>query len=194
MSRPANSARRAEARARRRSSSVRIKDHALHRHRHRHRHAAVVVASRGVVRSFAIADQRLSSAKAASSRGRTCAQHAGEHERGLVLLGRGSTCGRRLAKRQLKPNKLPASATRCVHTQSRSPLFDHLIPDCQSKLVDCFYYCGVNRSSAWAAKGWQIRSPTLQNGTEFISAERLTAKYYKFVLPQELHDWVHLGR
>ena len=130
-----------------------------------------------------------------------CAAREVNTSEALSFLGEAeeSTCGRRLAKRQLKPNKLPAAALRLaaytytIRSDHRSPLFDHLIPDCQSKLVDCFYYCGVNRSSAWAAKGWQIRSPTLQNGTEFISAERLTAKYYKFVLPQELrsgYDWV----
>jgi hypothetical protein len=47
-------------------------------------------------------------------------------------------------------------------------------------------------ADAWATKGWRIRKVQLLRGTTFVSARRLTAKFYKFVLPRELrgYDWV----
>ena len=108
-----------------------------------------------------------------ASAGSQCVKRKRDHQRGNAL-------------------KLAAYTYTIGHRSALST--KKLVPDCHMEMgVDCFYYCEVpDRNSVWAKSGWRLRPIELLKGTEFVSASRLTAKYYKFVLPKELqgYDWV----
>ena len=118
-----------------------------------------------------------------------CSQHGAEN----MTVSAGSRCAKRKrAHQQVKALKL-AAYTYTIGGSSPLPA-KKLVPDCHAKVgVDCFYYCKMpDNNSAWAKGGWRLRAIELLNGTEYVSASRLTAKHYKFVLPMELqrYDWV----
>ena len=105
-------------------------------------------------------------------------------------------CARRPTPRPPADGLRIAAYTYTTGSQRSSPLLVHdgLVPDCRSDFgVACFYFITTHvRYDAWAARGWRIRLLKPQRGTDFVSAERLTTKFYKFILPWELRgfDWV----
>ena len=118
-----------------------------------------------------------------------CSQHGA----GNTNASAGSQCVKRKRDHQ-RGNALKLAAYTYTIGKNSALSTKKLVPDCHMEMgIDCFYYCEVpDRSSAWAKSGWRLRRVKLLKGTEFVSASRLTAKYYKFVLPKELqgYDWV----
>ena len=81
--------------------------------------------------------------------------------------------------------------------QAKMPL--ELVADCRPDEtqhgVHCFYFVTSLEDTfthSWVAKGWRMRELQMGPGSELVSPKRLTAKFYKFVLPPELlkYDWV----